>query len=310
MDGHAVEDARELIEAKVSGKRVSLKELGKHPESGAELTVHSGRYGPYVTDGDVNATLPKGLEPEDLDLETAIQLVDDKAARGGGKGRRGAKGAKGAQGRRGQGRPQARPEGWWREEEVVKTTVTVVGGGLAGCEAALQLAAAGHPVRLVEMRPVRTTPAHQSDRLGELVCTNSFKSEGPENAHGQLKREMRALGSLLLRSADRTRVAAGSALAVDRHLFSQAMTGRRPGLAPHRGRPRGVRGAPRRAGGGGDGPADVGRAVRADRAKPSATAGSPSSTRSPRSCTGTASTTASCSRPVASTRTPTTSTVR
>jgi methylenetetrahydrofolate--tRNA-(uracil-5-)-methyltransferase len=103
--------------------------------------------------------------------------------------------------------------------------VTVVGGGLAGCEASLQLAQAGHRVRLLEMRPVRTTEAHQSDHLGELVCTNSFKSEGPENAHGQLKREMRTMGSLLLRSADATRVAAGSALAVDRHLFSSAMTG-------------------------------------------------------------------------------------
>jgi len=100
----------------------------------------------------------------------------------------------------------------------------VVGGGLAGCEAALQLAERGHEVRLVEMRPVRGTPAHRTDGLGELVCTNSFKSEGPENAHGQLKREMRALGSVLLRSADRTRVPAGSALAVDRDLFSGEMT--------------------------------------------------------------------------------------
>jgi len=103
------------------------------------------------------------------------------------------------------------------------TTVTVVGGGLAGCEAALGLARRGWSVRLVEMRPVRGTEAHQTDHLGELVCTNSFKSEGPSNAHGTLKREMRLLGSVLLESADRTRVAAGSALAVDRHLFSQAM---------------------------------------------------------------------------------------
>ena len=101
---------------------------------------------------------------------------------------------------------------------------TVVGGGLAGCEAALRLARDGHEVRLVEMRPVRRTPAHQSDRLGELVCTNSFKSEDPANAHGQLKREMRALGSTLLACADGARVAAGSALAVDRHLFAEAMT--------------------------------------------------------------------------------------
>ena len=104
--------------------------------------------------------------------------------------------------------------------------IRVVGGGLAGCEAALQLASRGHRVILQEMRPVRGTEAHQTDRLGELVCTNSFKSEDPANAHGQLKREMRALGSVLLRSADLSRVAAGSALAVDRHLFSEAMTER------------------------------------------------------------------------------------
>jgi methylenetetrahydrofolate--tRNA-(uracil-5-)-methyltransferase len=103
-------------------------------------------------------------------------------------------------------------------------TMVVVGGGLAGCEAALQLAARGRAVRLIEMRPVRSTPAHRTDRLGELVCTNSFKSEDPANAHGQLKREMRALGSLLLASADATRVAAGSALAVDRALFAEAMS--------------------------------------------------------------------------------------
>ena len=105
-----------------------------------------------------------------------------------------------------------------------RDALTVVGGGLAGVEAAVRLARSGHRVRLVEMRPVRTTEAHQSDRLGELVCTNSFKSEASTNAHGQLKREMRALGSVLLECADRSKVAAGSALAVDRHLFAEAMT--------------------------------------------------------------------------------------
>ena len=102
--------------------------------------------------------------------------------------------------------------------------VIVVGGGLAGCEAALQLANAGRDVTLLEMRPVRGTEAHQSENLGELVCTNSFKSVHPKNAHGQLKREMRALGSVLLDCADETCVPAGSALAVDRQLFSEAMT--------------------------------------------------------------------------------------
>jgi len=102
--------------------------------------------------------------------------------------------------------------------------VTVVGGGLAGCEAAWQLAQRGHDVTLVEMRPVRTTPAHQTDGLAELVCTNSFKSEDPTNAHGLLKTEMRALGSLLLTAAAEARVPAGAALAVDRNVFSRRMT--------------------------------------------------------------------------------------
>ena len=117
---------------------------------------------------------------------------------------------------------------------VFLNAATVVGGGLAGCEAALALARAGREVTLVEMRPVRRTPAHQTDALGELVCTNSFKSELPATAHGQLKREMRCLGSALLAAADESRVPAGSALAVDRHLFASALTGRvesHPGIA-------------------------------------------------------------------------------
>ena len=102
--------------------------------------------------------------------------------------------------------------------------VSVVGGGLAGCEAALQLTQQGYLVRLMEMRPEKSTEAHHTDSLGELVCTNSFKSEDPADAHGQLKREMRMLGSVLLHSADVSRVPAGAALAVDRTLFTQAMT--------------------------------------------------------------------------------------
>lgn len=102
--------------------------------------------------------------------------------------------------------------------------VTVVGGGLSGSEAAFQLAERGHDVTLHEMRPVRGTPAHQTDRLAEVVCTNSFKSVDPLNAHGLLKAEMRELGSLLLRMADASRVPGGTALVVDREEFSKRMT--------------------------------------------------------------------------------------
>lgn len=98
--------------------------------------------------------------------------------------------------------------------------VHVVGGGLAGSEAAFQLAERGHTVVLHEMRPVQRTAAHQTDRLAELVCSNTFKSTEVTNAHGLLKAEMRALGCLILEAADAARVPAGSALAVDREVFS------------------------------------------------------------------------------------------
>jgi methylenetetrahydrofolate--tRNA-(uracil-5-)-methyltransferase len=97
---------------------------------------------------------------------------------------------------------------------------TVVGGGLAGSEAAWAL---GVRVTIYEMRPVVTTPAHHTDRLAELVCSNSFKSVDLANAHGLLKAELRALGSLLLTCADAARVPGGTALAVDREVFSQAV---------------------------------------------------------------------------------------
>jgi len=100
---------------------------------------------------------------------------------------------------------------------------TVVGGGLAGSEAAWALAQRGVRVTLHEMRPVVRTPAHQTDRLAELVCSNSFKSVDLANAHGLLKAELRALGSLLLPCADEARVPGGAALAVDREIFSRAV---------------------------------------------------------------------------------------
>ncbi|MFL5632093.1 MAG: methylenetetrahydrofolate--tRNA-(uracil(54)-C(5))-methyltransferase (FADH(2)-oxidizing) TrmFO [Gemmatimonadaceae bacterium] len=104
--------------------------------------------------------------------------------------------------------------------------VTVIGGGLAGSEAAWQLARRGIDVTLHEMRPVNMTPAHKTDRLAELVCSNTFKSTELTNAHGLLKAEMRSLGSLILEAADTARVAAGSALAVDRDAFAAAVTER------------------------------------------------------------------------------------
>ena len=99
-------------------------------------------------------------------------------------------------------------------------SVHIVGGGLAGSEAAWQLAERGHDVVLHEMRPVQGTAAHKTDRLAELVCSNTFKSTELSNAHGLLKAEMRALGSIILVAADDARVAAGSALAVDRDVFA------------------------------------------------------------------------------------------
>ncbi|NLW56212.1 MAG: methylenetetrahydrofolate--tRNA-(uracil(54)-C(5))-methyltransferase (FADH(2)-oxidizing) TrmFO [Firmicutes bacterium] len=102
--------------------------------------------------------------------------------------------------------------------------VWVIGGGLAGAEAAWQVAGAGHRVRLYEMRPVKNTPAHTTDLLAELVCSNSLKADYLENASGLLKEEMRRLKSLIIRAADETRVPAGGALAVDREKFACLVT--------------------------------------------------------------------------------------
>src|SRR5207244_4727442 len=102
--------------------------------------------------------------------------------------------------------------------------VHVIGGGLAGSEAALQVARAGVPVVLHEMRPVRGTEAHQGQGLAELVCSNSFRSDDPQrNAVGLLHEEMRRCGSLILHAADAHKVPAGGALAVDRVGFSDAV---------------------------------------------------------------------------------------
>jgi methylenetetrahydrofolate--tRNA-(uracil-5-)-methyltransferase len=102
--------------------------------------------------------------------------------------------------------------------------VHVIGGGLAGSEAAWQLASRGVPATLHEMRPVVRTAVHGTDRLAELVCSNSFRSDKLDNAVGLLKEELRLLDSLVMRCADATRVPAGAALAVDRQRFAEEVT--------------------------------------------------------------------------------------
>lgn len=102
--------------------------------------------------------------------------------------------------------------------------INIIGGGLAGCEAAWQIAERGIPVTLFEMRPVRQTPAHTTDRLAELVCSNSLGSILPDRAPGLLKNELRRLGSMVLTAADKAAVPAGGALAVDRDKFAEYVT--------------------------------------------------------------------------------------
>lgn len=109
--------------------------------------------------------------------------------------------------------------------------IRIIGGGLAGSEAAWQTASLGVPVMLHEMRPVRATAVHKTDSLAELVCSNSFRGDKLDNAVGVLKEEMRRLGSLIMRAADAARVPAGAALAVDRERFSAVVT---EAIASHR----------------------------------------------------------------------------
>src|SRR5258708_1957168 len=104
--------------------------------------------------------------------------------------------------------------------------VIVIGGGLAGVEAAWQAARLGARVKLFEMRPVKQTPAHRTDKLAEIVCSNSLKSDEPGTAPYLLKEELRRAGSLVMEVAEATRVPAGAALAVDRHTFAEAITSR------------------------------------------------------------------------------------
>lgn len=102
--------------------------------------------------------------------------------------------------------------------------INVIGAGLAGCEAAMQIASQGIEVHLYEMKPAKKSPAHKSNMFGELVCSNSLKAMRLESAAGLLKEEMRRLNSFLMKCADKCQVPAGGALAVDRNLFSAYVT--------------------------------------------------------------------------------------
>lgn len=110
------------------------------------------------------------------------------------------------------------------KDNVRKEPVHVIGAGLAGSEAAWQVARRGIPVILHEMRPLKTDPAHKTDGFAELVCSNSLRAADVKNAVGLLKEEMRQLGSVIMQAADAHRVPAGGALAVDRESFSAAVT--------------------------------------------------------------------------------------
>ncbi len=137
------------------------------------------------------------------------------------------------------------PEARTPKPEAVQR-VRVIGGGLAGCEAAWQLASRGIAVAIHEMRPVRATEVHRTDRLAELVCSNSLRSDKLDNAVGLLKEEMRRLGSLVMRIADEVRVPAGAALAVDRERFAERITeevGRHPSIVVVREEVRSIPGA-------------------------------------------------------------------
>ena len=107
---------------------------------------------------------------------------------------------------------------------MIDKEVIVIGAGLAGSEAAWQVANSGIPVKLVEMRPLKSTPAHHTDEFGELVCSNSFGAISQDRAAGLLQEELRTFNSLIINTADKFSVPAGGALAVDRSRFSNALT--------------------------------------------------------------------------------------
>ena len=182
------------------------------------------------------------------------------------------------------------------------STIHIIGGGLAGCEAAWQAAALDVPVVIHEMRPVRPTAVHKTDGLAELVCSNSFRGDKLDNAVGLLKEEMRRLGSLVMRAADVSRVPAGAALAVDRVRFSEIVTqeiANHPRIRLVREEIATVPAGDRGPGDRRDRSADVRRAVPQTSPRSSAAITSISTTRSARSSSPSPSTCPRCSAPPA-----------
>ena len=242
-----------LAEPKKAGRRQVAKRVIRTIEAtdgGAALEVLEGRYGPYVTDGETNASIPQGTDPVDAVARRCARSHRGAARRGAAAGPpppgRGvaetARGARGGRRRPTDGREQERGKSASKSagKSAAKTRaqtetrrpqnaplmhVRIVGGGLAGSEAAWQVASRGVRVTLSEMRPVRPTAVHKTDRLAELVCSNSFRGDKLDNAVGLLKEEMRRLGSLVMRAAEASRVPAGAALAVDRERFAEIVSG-------------------------------------------------------------------------------------
>ena len=191
--------------------RTVLRELGVREDTAAAVVLFDGRYGPYVSDGKTNASLPKTTDAASIGLHEAIALLDARAAAGPRKEGRAA--------RPGCREPQAYASlpGFLAHDPHSGRRPGRRGGRVAG-------GLRGRPVVIHEMRPVRSTEVHRTDRLAELVCSNSLRSDKLDNAVGLLKEEMRRLGSLVMRVADGVRVPAGAALAVDRERFAETIT--------------------------------------------------------------------------------------
>ena len=234
---------------KQSGRRQARGQAGAGDDRGAPTAARRCRCSQAATVRTSPTARPtrrcrKGIDPATLSLDDARGLLEARrgaaprprrggAPRAGAGARPPARAAAGKTPPRGEAvggrrsrraRPRRRRRSAPARKRAEPCMIRIVGGGLAGCEAAWQAASRGVPVTLHEMRPVRPTAVHKTDRLAELVCSNSFRGDKLDNAVGLLKEEMRRLGSLVMRAAEASRVPAGAALAVDRERFADDVT--------------------------------------------------------------------------------------